>query len=216
MLTSNQNQSNTTLNKKLFMAFYKHRTQEIENLLKQGADVNAINLRGNSPLHLAVNQHCSITTIQMLLKRGAKVNALNGDGNGPLHIAASKHELLIMDELVKNGADVSIQNHSGITPLELYTNTYVQRNCGAKLIQANKDHKTISHASKSNSIADVPTAETSLERSTAFEDQNLPLKKRKLKDLPNTQPSGELTIPNIPNKMINILEVTCSMGDDIV
>jgi ankyrin repeat protein len=50
-------------------------------LLDAGAHVNATDLEGNTPLHLAI-QHRNV--VQTLLAYGADVNALNDDGYTPI------------------------------------------------------------------------------------------------------------------------------------
>lgn len=59
-----------------------------QRLLKAGADCNAKNSFGNTPLHTAcLNGHELVC--QELVTSGALINALNVAGQTPVHIAAT-------------------------------------------------------------------------------------------------------------------------------
>lgn len=124
MLTANKSQLQAKLNGALFKALYDYGKgrdrKEIENLLIQGADVNAISQKGNSPLHTAIQQSHSIIIIKMLLKYGARVNTFGNKDRTPLHNAVLHRNRTIVKELLINGADVNAQDCDGITPLELH------------------------------------------------------------------------------------------------
>ena len=58
-----------------------------QSLLNHGADVNSLNLRGESALHLAVcDRHSSLS--QLLLERGADITLKDRNGLAPLSIAS--------------------------------------------------------------------------------------------------------------------------------
>jgi ankyrin repeat protein len=113
----------------------------IELLILFGADVNATSAKSRTtPLHTATDnvanvlgfhyykiregeRHYSIEEIQdyqnvvdTLLLYGANPNAKDSDGNTPLHIAVRGDTTLIR-ALCSNGADPTILNNKGITPL---------------------------------------------------------------------------------------------------
>lgn len=127
MLTTTQNQSQTELNKELFTAIYNRKGEKIEDLLKHGADINAKNKQGNTPLHVAINQRSSIAVIKMLLKHKAKVNALNNEDRTPLHVATLYMRIATIKELLSNEADVNAQDCGGMTPLALHINTCAEK-----------------------------------------------------------------------------------------
>ena len=64
---------------------------EVERLLKAGADVNAKNKSGSTPLHVAVASNPSPAVLEVLLKAGADPRAINGDGKTPHAVAKRKY-----------------------------------------------------------------------------------------------------------------------------
>ena len=88
--------------------------------LKAGADVNAKDKKGQTPLQLVVTFHNTANTsgvISALLKAGADVNAKDGDGWTPLHRAAVSKDPAVVAALLKAGADVNAKDGDGWTPL---------------------------------------------------------------------------------------------------
>lgn len=58
-------------------------------LLEHGADVNAVDIDGNTPLHHALYR-AAYGHVDILLKWGADIHAVNNDGLSPLEIATPK------------------------------------------------------------------------------------------------------------------------------
>jgi uncharacterized protein len=52
----------------------------IELLVAYGCDVNTINNLQQTPLSVAIKQHCDIEIIKILLNAGASPNFIDGDG----------------------------------------------------------------------------------------------------------------------------------------
>jgi ankyrin repeat protein len=83
-----------SLDSRLFNAAYQGNIAEVNTLLAQGANVNAINIQGGQiPLHEATRGVYSgknyVDVIKTFLAAGANVDAQDMDGQTPLHWAAS-------------------------------------------------------------------------------------------------------------------------------
>ncbi|XP_076155205.1 ankyrin repeat domain-containing protein 61-like [Alosa pseudoharengus] len=99
-------------------------------LIELGADVNrAVESSGNSPLHLAVRaeassfadiQSNSLSCISALLEGGAKPDAVNLEGRTPLHEACSVGRDVVVDALLRYGADINKLSTRGETCLFLF------------------------------------------------------------------------------------------------
>jgi len=89
--------------------------EAVKQYLAAGADVNAKNKVGQTPLHLAVaNDHKEI--IELLIAKDADLNAKDVWEGTPLYEAASKAHKEIAELLIANGADVNASIY-GWTPL---------------------------------------------------------------------------------------------------
>ena len=90
----------------------------VQLLVDCGADVNALNECGQTPLHTAAGgeedcpELCSI-----LLKHNAKIDAVDRDGNQPLHLVCKRGHTSTSCSLLFHGADVNALNEYGQTPL---------------------------------------------------------------------------------------------------
>jgi ankyrin repeat protein len=84
-------------------------------LIDAGADVNARNRRGTTPLHWAVHDEAKV---RVLLKHGAGVDARQAEGRTPLYQAASLgNGAPIVRLLLAAGADPNVPLVNGRTPL---------------------------------------------------------------------------------------------------
>ncbi len=87
-------------------------------LIFAGADADARNGMGHTPLHLAANPG----VVQTLVEAGANVDARSNDGSTPLHVATGEpFGGRVMAALLDAGADVNAVNARGRTPLDIAT-----------------------------------------------------------------------------------------------
>lgn len=85
-------------------------------LLADGADANAAESNGTTPLHWAVH-HGNVDLVKQLLRAGADINVANNYGATPISEAAVLGDLAMMKVLLEAGADPDTKNPDGQTPL---------------------------------------------------------------------------------------------------
>ena len=87
----------------------------VELLIDKGAEVNAKNGRGSTPLHWAIHDEAKV---RLLLSKGANVNAKQAQGRTPLFLAAVLGDgVPTMRLLLARGADPNLATANGQTPL---------------------------------------------------------------------------------------------------
>ncbi|HPE21273.1 MAG TPA: ankyrin repeat domain-containing protein [Candidatus Mcinerneyibacteriales bacterium] len=106
--------------KNIFVLASEGSVPEMEELLKNGVDVNASDSRSLSLLHLASAFHSDPDMATLLLRYRADVEARDREGNTPLHLAARFNgNPETITRLIKGGAHVNAKNSWGATPLIL-------------------------------------------------------------------------------------------------
>jgi ankyrin repeat protein len=86
-----------------------------EYLIQCGANVQAVNDSGVTPLHLAAYPDM----VKMLVRHGADIEAREGGGGTPLHLQSENPGgLEVLRELLKLGANVNAKDNAGETALD--------------------------------------------------------------------------------------------------
>ena len=86
--------------------------------LDRGANINAKDDWGLTPLHYAARSNTDSSVVALLLDRGAEVNATSTEGFTPLHSAVSGNpEPSVIELLLDRGADIKARDRNDATPL---------------------------------------------------------------------------------------------------
>jgi ankyrin repeat protein len=150
-------------NTALQRAAHDGRSHDIIHLLHDGADIEEVNALGLRVLHTAAHspkRNIRSDVVEILLDHGADVNSKGRKGNTALHYACMDARVIVMRQLLKNGADVNVRtnvNHDdpddyagGNTPLH-HAITY--RSMGAiKLLLAHGADISIKEGEGMNSL----------------------------------------------------------------
>jgi outer membrane protein OmpA-like peptidoglycan-associated protein len=90
---------------------------KVTALLAKGADVNARDGHGNTPLMLTAGMNGSRQIVEALLAKGADVKAVNEVKQTALYLAARRGFIDIIEMLAAKGADLNAKDTDGKTPL---------------------------------------------------------------------------------------------------
>jgi ankyrin repeat protein len=104
-----------------FQARFNIKTKITRLLIERGADVNAPDGRGRTPMHWAAVHAVYFngsesTWIDLLMENGADINARDNEGNTPLHTAVQADDELATEALIGYGADMGTRNDEGKLP----------------------------------------------------------------------------------------------------
>lgn len=84
-------------------------------LIAHGADVNARDSHGYTPLH----ETCISSVVDALVSAGADVRAHNDSGETPLHYAADRFRWGLVEGLIAHGAEMDALDNAGHTALQI-------------------------------------------------------------------------------------------------
>jgi len=119
LILNNAEQVITVMNDHDFLILCgKGSLQQINDAIKNGANVNAKGNNEITPLMFAVMNNTNPEVFKALINAGADVNAKDIEGMTPIMFAAwynSNPEVLTI--LINAGADINVANSSGKTPL---------------------------------------------------------------------------------------------------
>ena len=110
-------------------------------LLEYGADANAENNQGMTPLHIlsksSIKHEGSVLDhALLLLKHGAEVNKGDKGNQTPLHLALQRNRFRLAGILLEHGADVIAENKKGRTPLHMVSRgAYISQEDGIRIAQ---------------------------------------------------------------------------------
>lgn len=116
--THNATVNVVTLSKELRSAAYNGDIDKVRLLLQKGADVNAADKDGTTPLHVAISKGNAVV-VRQLLAIGANVHAADKNGMRPLHTAAQRGDLNMVNLLLAKGANAYAKEKLGMTSLDI-------------------------------------------------------------------------------------------------
>ena len=120
-----------------------------EVLLSDGADINAMDTDGTSPLYLACETGES-EIAEFLLSRGAKPDADDLHlRKFPIHIAAVNDNSELVELLLKHGANIDVTDTDGITALHYAVEHYRSR------VTSSPPGSKVMHSNISKSVVDI-------------------------------------------------------------
>ena len=98
--------------------------EEVERLLKLGADIDVRNSKGKTALHYAAKAGFT-NVIRLLVKKGATIDAVGNDGETALFeairstIKNREKQRTALETLLIQGANPNVRNRRGLTPLQV-------------------------------------------------------------------------------------------------
>jgi quinoprotein dehydrogenase-associated probable ABC transporter substrate-binding protein len=104
------------VDQELFNAIIAKDADRVRFLIKKGADVNARDAGGFSPLDTAARNRIA-SLVDVLIDAGADPNSADQDGFFPLLHAINRNHVPTVEALARKGADLNKRNKQDITPL---------------------------------------------------------------------------------------------------
>lgn len=92
----------------LHVACQNGKDSVIQHLIQNGANISAINVKGQTPLHLSAGCSSQSDGLELLVEAKAPLNERAKDGKTALHFACVKGPPSRVQMLITNGALVNI------------------------------------------------------------------------------------------------------------
>jgi hypothetical protein len=112
---------NEIVNQQLLVSAANGDTKEVIKAIQTGADLNAQDANGFTPLHCAVYNNY-LDVVRILVNSGANINVKDvkiHEGWTPVHYASARGRLDILKALLQSSQDPHILNQSNQTPTDL-------------------------------------------------------------------------------------------------
>lgn len=117
-ITAKTDSSAFTLTDNIFEAIQEIDIISLNVHLAEGADINAVDNEGNTPLMLAAKVG-NPRMVKIILAHQPDVNAKNNDGYTALMIASEQGQTFIVEQLLNNGAEKTAVNSEGLTAAQI-------------------------------------------------------------------------------------------------
>jgi ankyrin repeat protein len=101
----------------LFNAAFGNDLAGVKKGVDDGGDVNTVDLKGVSPLLLAVH-NSNVEMVKFLLSKKANVNA-SSTNSSPVHEAVRQHSQQLLDIILSAGGNINLTTDFGKTPLHM-------------------------------------------------------------------------------------------------
>jgi ankyrin repeat protein len=132
---------------------------QVQQAIKAGADVNARDEDGETPLMYAAGYNTNPDVLSVLIKAGADLNARDYEGETPLMFAAENNTNPdVLSVLIEAGVDVNARDKDGVTPLMLAARHNINPEvlsvlikAGANILLKDNSGKTTFDYAKNNS-----------------------------------------------------------------
>lgn len=101
----------------LHLMVFVDRPDLVARLVEAGADVNARDAAGRTPLSVALHERAGAVLVRALLAAGARANTADDRGLTPLHLMRGPDPAAVATLLRDAGADLEATDADGLTPL---------------------------------------------------------------------------------------------------
>ena len=121
----------TKLDEELIRAINRYDTEKVLEYIALGADVNIKGQHEITALHIAAIRGNSAAA-ENILNKGALIDALDQNKSTPLLYAFKAGEAVVASILIKNGADLDLENNEGISARKISQS----HGCSSRLLDA--------------------------------------------------------------------------------